>query len=226
MKKQYKSANKERKAAGGKNSAFCILHSAFLSGFTLVELMVATAMFGITMSGAIGVFVMCQKLWQATSLGMATGRDGNMALSRLVYGVGSNSGLRTAASISVINMQGMWTGPDHVYPPAPGDKDHFLNNGVSDGSRRIISSNAFDGAHCIDFNKVASNIVVWAEPQGGPLAPGSVPERETRQLICNYVSDAVVSTNGSGVSIQLTILHYKGRFTSTNRISTFVRRRN
>ena len=118
MKKQYKSANKERKAADGKNSAFCtcpcvalgrsrVLHSAFLSGFTLVELMIATAMFGMIMGGAIGVFVMCRKLWHATSLDMTTSRDGSMALSRLVYGVGSDNGLRTASSISTNEMKGM-----------------------------------------------------------------------------------------------------------------------
>ncbi len=214
-------------ASDGKNSAFCILHSAFLSAFTLVELMIATAMFGITMGGAIGVYVMCQKLWHATSLSMATSRNGNIALSRLVYGVGSDSGLRTAASNSVeYNMKGMWNGTGHVYPPAPGDKDHFLNDGTSDGSWRIISSNAFDGVRCIDFNKVASNIVVWAEPQGGPRAPGNVSERATRQLICNYVSTSSVSTNAFGVTIQLTIVRREGRFTSTNQISTFVKRRN
>lgn len=202
-------------------------HNALSSkGFSLVELMIVTAMFGLTMGGAIGVYVMCQKLWQATSLGMATSRDGNVALSRLVYGIGSNNGLRTASSISVTNMNGMWNGTDHVYPPAPGDKDHFLNSGSSDGSWRIISSNAFDGVRCIDFNKVASNIVAWAEPQGGSSAPGSVSERATRQLICNYVSAAAITNNASGVSIQLTILRYRGRFISTNQIATFVNRRN
>lgn len=193
-------------------------------GFTLVELMIATAMFGMIMGGAIGVYIMCQKMWQATSLGMATSRDGNMALSRLVYGIGSNNGLRTAASISVANMKGMWTGTGHVYPPAPGDSAHFLNPGLSDGSWRMTCSNIFDGACKIDFNKEASNIVLWVEDPGS--GPGSVPQRETRQLICNYVSDAVVSTNASGVAIQLTILRQRGWFTTTNQIATFLKRRN
>jgi len=194
-----------------------------MRGFTLVELMIATAMFGLVMGGAIGVYVMCQKMWQATSLGMASNREGSLALARLVYGVGADNGLRTAASISVTNMKGMWTGTDHVYPPAPGDSAHFLNPGLSDGSWRITSSNAFDGERCIDFNKTASNIVLWAGPQSGP---GSVPERATRQLIGNYVSDAFVSNSVSGVSIRMTIIRRKGRFTATNQVGTFVKRRN
>lgn len=194
-------------------------------GFTLVELMIAVGMFGMIMAGAIGVYVMCQKLWHATSLGMMTSRDGNIALSRLVYGIGTNNGLRTASSISVANdKQGMWTGTDHVYPPAPGDPAHFLNPGLSNGSWRMTCSNAFDGARKIDFNKEASNIVLWLEDPG--TGPGSVPQRETRQLIGNYVSAAVVSTNASGVSIQLTIIRQEGRYTSTNRIGTFVKMRN
>ena len=189
-------------------------------GFTLVELMIATAMFGLTMGGAIGVYVMCQKLWQATSLGMATSRDGNLALSRLVYGIGSNNGFRAASSIVCEDKKGMWTGTGHVYPPAPGDPAHFLNPGSPDGSWRITCSNAFDGKRWIDFNKEASNIVMWVEE------PPSEPHKETRLLICNYVSAAAVSNNASGVTIQLTIIQRKGRYTSTNQIGTFVKRRN
>ena len=197
------------------------------SGFTLLEVLIATALFGLVVVGTIEVYIMCNRLWHATSLNMQTVRASSLALSRMIYGMDTNNGLRAASSISVANdMKGMWTGTDHVYPPAPGDSAHFLNNGLPDGSWRIISTNVFDGERCIDFNKVASNIVVWAQPQGGPLAPGSVPERETRQLICNYVSDAVIMNNGSGVSIQLTILRREGRYTSTNQIGTFVKRRN
>lgn len=191
-------------------------------GFTLVELMIATAMFGMIMGGAIGVYVMCQKLWHATSLSMATSREGNLALSRLVYGIGSNSGLRTASSVVYEEEKGMWTGINHVYPPTPGDPAHFLvpAAGSPDGSWRMTCSNAFDGTKWVDFNKQASNIVLWLDD------PSSVPNRQTRQLICNYVSGAVVATNASGVSIQLTILQREGWFIMTNQIGTFVKRRN
>lgn len=190
-------------------------------GFTLLEVMIATVIFGMIMGGAIGVFVMCQELWHAASLNMATSREDNMALARLVYGVGSNNGLRAASSISVdTGKKGMWTGTGHVYPPAPGDPAHFLNDGLPDGSWRLTCSNVFDGERWIDFNKEASNIVLWVQ------APPSEPHKETRQLICNYVSDAVVTNNASGVTIRLTIIRQKGRFTSTNQVGTFVKRRN
>jgi prepilin-type N-terminal cleavage/methylation domain-containing protein len=189
-------------------------------GFTILEMMIAVAMFAIIMAGVIGVYVMCQKLWHATSLGMMTSRDGSIALSRMVYGIGTNSGLRTASSLSIENnMKGMWTGTNYVYPPAAGDSAHFLNPGLGDGSWRITCSNAFDGIRWIDFNKVASNIVLWVESP-------SDTNRATRQLVGNYVSAAVVSSNGAGVSIQLTIIRQDGRYTSTNRIGTFVMMRN
>ena len=189
--------------------------------FTLIELIIAAAIFGLAMSGAIGVYVMCQKLWHATSLSMQANRECNLAISRLVYGIGTNNGLRTAASISIDNdMKGMWTGSGHVYPPAPGDPAHFLNPGAADGSWRITCSNAFDGERWIDFNKKVSNIVLWVEK------PPSAPHRSTRQLICNYVSDASVSTNAFGINIQLTLLRKEDRFTSTNRMNTFVQLRN
>ena len=41
-------------------------------GFTLLEMMIAAAIFGIIMGASIGVYIMCQKMWQATSLAMIT----------------------------------------------------------------------------------------------------------------------------------------------------------
>lgn len=196
-------------------------HRSPLTAFTIVELMIAVALFGLAVSGAISVYITCQKLWHRTSLSMQVNRKCDLAISRLVYGVGTNNGLRAAASISInTNMKGMWTGNHDDYPPAAGDTHHFLNPGLDDGSWRITCSNAFDGERWIDFNKTASNIVLWVEE------PPSTTHRSTRQLICNYVSDAVVSTNASGINIQLTLFRKENRFTATNQMSTFVQLRN
>lgn len=104
-------------------------------GFTLIEMMIAVALFGLAMGGAIGVYVMCQKMWHATSLSMLTQRDAHFALLRLVYGMGTNSGLRAAATVAISSNAQGW---------------------------RLTCSNKFDGAKSIDFHKQASNIY-WVD---------------------------------------------------------------
>ncbi|MBI2438307.1 MAG: prepilin-type N-terminal cleavage/methylation domain-containing protein [Lentisphaerae bacterium] len=188
-------------------------------GFSLVELMIAVSLFGLAMGGAVSVYIMCQKLWRPITLSMAANREASLGLNRLVYGVGTNSGLRTAASISInSNMNGIWSGS--YYPPDPGDERHFLNPGLDDGSWRITCSNAYDGQKWIDYNSAASNIVLWVDP------PPSAVNRRTRQLIANYVSEAVVSNGALGVSIQLTIVRRGNGDSLTNRSSTYIKRRN
>ena len=155
-------------------------------GFTLVELMIAVAIFALAVSGAIGVYVTCQQMWHRTSLGMLANRDVNSAMSRIVYGVGSNSGLRAAASVAISSNANGWS---------------------------LTCSNKFDGAKTIVFNAQASNIY-WLD---------SVSQSSR---ICDHVSSAVVSKNASGVNLQLEILRQDGRFTTTNRLSTFVLMRN
>src|ERR1035437_5332254 len=71
------------------------------SGFTLLELLIAVGLFGLVMAGSLGVYIMCQRLWRATSLSMDTSRMASLAIERMVYGVGTNGGLRAAAGIQV-----------------------------------------------------------------------------------------------------------------------------
>lgn len=147
MQKQYKSETKEMKtagcsavcgsASGGKNSAFYILHSAFLPGFTLLEILIATALFGLVVAGTISVYIMCNKLWHATSLGMRTARESSLALSRIVYGVDTNSGLRAASAVTLINS--------------------------NDGSWRIGVSNLFGGVRYIDYSRTEEKIRFWPD---------------------------------------------------------------
>jgi type II secretory pathway pseudopilin PulG len=126
MKKQCKSENKKKKAVCRKNSAFCILHSAFLSAFTLLEVMIAAALFGLVVAGTINVYIMCNKLWHTTSLSMQTTRESSLALSRLVYGQEADSGLRSASAIALTNF--------------------------NDGSWQMTVSNGFGGVQYIYYN--------------------------------------------------------------------------
>lgn len=185
-------------------------------GFTLIELMVAMAIFSIAMAGAIGTSVICQKLWHANQLHIANTTDGNMALSRLIYGVGNHGGLRTASSISIDNnYHGTWYDPDN-YPPAPGASTHYLTQGSPDGSWRITTSNTFDGVKWIDYNRSASNIVFWTD----------TGNQSSRQLVCNHVSSATVSTNNNGMNIVISLFRQAGQFSASNQFSTFVLMRN
>ena len=101
-------------------------------GFTLVEILVATALFGLVVAGAIGVYIMCNKLWHATSLGMQTARESSLGLSRMVYGVGTNSGLRSASAAMLVKS--------------------------NDGSWRITVSNLSGGVKYLTYNRGQSNI--------------------------------------------------------------------
>lgn len=82
-----------------KHSSFFILHSSFSRAFTLLEVMIATALFGLVVAGTISVYIMCNKIWHSTSISMQAVRESSLALSRLVYGQETNSGLRSASMI-------------------------------------------------------------------------------------------------------------------------------
>lgn len=184
------------------------------NGFTLVELMIVVGLFLLVVSGTTSVFIMCQKIRHATSLQMQTAQDGSLALLKMVYGIGTNCGLRAAAGITANDMHGNCTSTD--YPLPANSSNHFLTSGSQNGSWRITFSNEFDGLHRIDYNTGASNIVFWPD----------ISSASSRQLICNYVSGAIVSNTDDGISISITVTRNEGRFSSTNQLSTFVKMRN
>ena len=51
-------------------------------GFTMVEMMVAAGLFGLVISGSLGVYIMCQKYWHATSLDIDTSHMAGLAIER------------------------------------------------------------------------------------------------------------------------------------------------
>jgi prepilin-type N-terminal cleavage/methylation domain-containing protein len=118
-----------RSISGGKNSAFCLLPSALLHGFTLLELMIATSLCGLVVAGTLSVYIMCNKIWRATALNMQTVRESSLALSRMVYGMDTNAGLRAASMI--------------------------INTNFSNGSWRLAVSNSSAGVQYIYYNSPA-----------------------------------------------------------------------
>jgi len=193
-------------------------YNGIRKGFTLVEVIIAVGLFSLVVGGTISVFIMCQQIWHSTSLKMQTTQDGSMAIARMIYGLGTNSGLRAAASVDIIDAHGWYySSPYDEYPPAANSNDHgLITNYSPNGSWRITFSNSFDGVKRIDYNTIASNIVFWPD----------ISSESSRQLICNYVSSAAASNTDDGIFVSVTVSRTDGRFTSSNQVGTFVKMRN
>lgn len=195
--------------------------------FTLVELMIAVSLFGLLVTGAFGVYIMCQRMWRATSLKMETMRMASLAVDRMVFGLGTGSGLRAAAWIEVDTNKykslfspydPYWLNPTGVPPPADSAYNNlgvFFTN-YTDGSWRIAYSNAQDGLRHVDYIRPQRTIVLWTRPG----------QSASRRLISNYVLAADLSNNAAGIAVTLTIFKRHGAFAASNRVSTFVAKRN
>ena len=71
------------------------------AGMTLVEVMVATVIGALVVAGSLMLFVTFLRLYNTTTLMRNTGNAATRALDRMVYGVGSNAGLREATASTV-----------------------------------------------------------------------------------------------------------------------------
>ena len=79
-------------------------------GFTLVEIMVASTIFFIAIGGALAIFITFKHSWTATTLARMTSSEASIGLTRIIYGVGTNSGLRAAdaSTVAVTYPAGGW----------------------------------------------------------------------------------------------------------------------
>ncbi|MDO9542560.1 MAG: prepilin-type N-terminal cleavage/methylation domain-containing protein [Kiritimatiellia bacterium] len=193
------------------------------TGFTMLELMIAVGLFSLVIAGSLGVYIMCQRMWRATLLSMDTSRMASLAIQRMVYGVGTNGGLRAAASISVdtnwhnSGSSNYWDTTTNS-PPAANDAVNDLVSGSSDDSWRLTYSNAFDGVKYIDYIKQQRSIVFWQNTN----------QPASRVSVCNYVINSTVSVlpNLEGITIELTVWKKDGMFVSSNQVRASVKMRN
>ena len=70
-------------------------------GFTLVEMLVSVAVLTIVIVGTFNVFVQNLRSYNATTLMRNSETRASMALDRMVFGVGTNQGLREAGQADV-----------------------------------------------------------------------------------------------------------------------------
>jgi prepilin-type N-terminal cleavage/methylation domain-containing protein len=71
------------------------------SGFTLVEMLISVAILTVVIVGTFNVFIQNLRSFNATTLMRTSATRASMALDRMVYGVGTNYGLREAPKSSV-----------------------------------------------------------------------------------------------------------------------------
>jgi prepilin-type N-terminal cleavage/methylation domain-containing protein len=76
------------------------------SGFTLVEMLVSVAVLTIVIVGTFNVFLQNLRSYNATTLMRTSATRASNAMDRMVYGVGTNIGLREVpkASVTISNV--------------------------------------------------------------------------------------------------------------------------
>ncbi|MCX7916405.1 MAG: prepilin-type N-terminal cleavage/methylation domain-containing protein, partial [Verrucomicrobiae bacterium] len=65
-------------------------------GFTLAEILVAVALASVVVAGTTSLFITFLRSYNNTTLMRNTATQASMGLERMVYGVGTNGGLRAA----------------------------------------------------------------------------------------------------------------------------------
>jgi len=78
-------------------------------GFTMPELMIAASITVIVMAISLGVFINMFKSWHGIELRMQADRDVNIAMSRMVYGMGDRLGIRSASDVAFTSNSTGWT---------------------------------------------------------------------------------------------------------------------
>lgn len=83
-----------------------------VSGFTLAEVLIASSISLLVLLGVVTLLVSTLSSWHGVNLRMDADTEANLALSRLVYGVGGRLGLRSARAQDVLLTNaddGSWT---------------------------------------------------------------------------------------------------------------------
>jgi prepilin-type N-terminal cleavage/methylation domain-containing protein len=135
------------------------------SGFTLVEMLISVAILTIVIVGTFNVFVQNLRSYNATTLMRTSAMRASMALDRMVYGVGTNNGLREVpkASVTISNVSStFWrlSFTNNAYFQWSG-----TNKLISDQSGKSIGTNIF--ASTLSTNGSGCTISLSAVETGG-----------------------------------------------------------
>ncbi len=76
--------------------------------FTLAEVLVAVTLLGMVLTITLTVYIWQQRAWQTTALQIEAAHAANIALNRVVYGIGAQRGLRAASDIALTSSGADW----------------------------------------------------------------------------------------------------------------------
>ncbi|MEI7948139.1 MAG: hypothetical protein WCJ02_15665 [bacterium] len=87
------------------------IHQRGCRGYTLTEVLLASSVSLTIVSITMGIYIGIFKSWRGIEQRMQADRDVNIAMSRMVYGMGDRRGIRTAHSVSLATNtpSGGWT---------------------------------------------------------------------------------------------------------------------
>lgn len=82
----------------------------YKKGFTLTEVMIATGIMSLVLTGAFLVYITQNKLWHEIEIQLRANDYANRVLEKLIYGVERRCGLRSAyaRSVSAVNEENGW----------------------------------------------------------------------------------------------------------------------
>jgi prepilin-type N-terminal cleavage/methylation domain-containing protein len=135
------------------------------SGFTLVEMLISVAVLTIVIVGTFNVFVQTLRSFNATTLMRTSAVRASNALDRMVYGVGTNNGLREAAQASVTISNVANTYWKIAYTNGVYFQWSATNKFISDQSGKVIGTNIF--ASTLSTNGSGCTISLSAVETGG-----------------------------------------------------------
>ena len=72
--------------------------NCYQKGFTIIELVIVTAIMGLVIGGVIAIYIMGTTAWKEGSVQVALQRGGSIAMEKMVRGVYGTDGIREASS--------------------------------------------------------------------------------------------------------------------------------
>ncbi len=189
------------------------------NAFTLIEIMMGLSIFIMIIAGTLTVYLTCQRVWYSTSLYMEATHEANMGLSRMVYGVGTNGGLREAAKLSLNTAMRGYLYTTNYPVPADSPLQYVQQHpwaSTNDGSWLLTVTNYAGRTMGFTYNSRADKIC---------FAP-VIGQLTSRLEVADYVTSASATITNKGVFVSIVVTRNRGINTVSVTNSTYVKLRN